>query len=149
VKETQQVASFQQTQLEGIDPELMGKRLRAGFLAEAKVGMERAGLSAEKIAERQSQLGALLDDANPTNVALNSLDENIFSRALKAANEQFKDQPLVKARLLQALVRTLTELGLFDRASAPQKEALTIRRQALGDKDPDTLDSINSMGELL
>ncbi len=148
-EETARVAQFQQMQLGGIDPELMGGRLRDDFLAEARAGMERAGLQATEIADRQEQLANLLADANPTNVALQALDENIFERALQAANEQFADQPLVKAKLLQTLVGTLIELGLFERAMPAQTEALAIRRHELGDDDPQTIGSINSMAVLL
>ncbi|HUN82681.1 MAG TPA: tetratricopeptide repeat protein, partial [Phycisphaerae bacterium] len=147
-KETKQVAAFQQTQLAGIDPEQMGRQIRDAFIADAKVGMERAGLSAEEIANRQQQLTALMDDANPTNVATKSLDESIFQRAQQAANEQFKDQPLVRADLLQSLADALHELGLFDRAAVPQEEAYQIRRNTLGPEADDTLASLNNLGEL-
>ncbi len=148
-KEIEQVAAFQQSQLEGIDPEAMGKQLRDRMIASAKTGEQRQGLGATQIAEHQEQLAKMLGDANPTDVALSALDENIFARALRAADEQFKDQPLVKARLLQTLAGTLRDLGLLDRATAPQIEALAIRRRLLGNDDPATVASIASMGSLL
>lgn len=148
-RETQEVAQFQQSQLGGIDPKLMGKRLQDDLLADAKAGMELAGLSATQIAERQQQLTNLLADINPTNIALKALDENIFVRALEAAEEQFKDQPLVKARLFEAIAATLVDLGLFDRATVPQTEALAIHRRLLGNNDPATLHSVESVGLLL
>ncbi len=144
-EETRQVAQFQQIQLSGIDPEAMGRRLLDDLLADAKAGMERAGLSAEEIATRQAQLAELLADANPTNVALKSLDDNIFKRALAAADEQFGDQPVLKARLLHTLARTLVELGLFERAEAAEREVLAIRLRELGPDHQETMESHSEM----
>jgi len=148
-RQTEQVAEFQSSQLADIDVEQMGKRLRDDLLADAKSGMERAGLAAPDIAARQDQLARLLADVNPTNIALKTLDSTIFERALKAMNEQFKDQPLLKSRLLQTLAETMTSLGLLEHAAAPQAEALAIRRKLLGDRNPETLYSIYHMGALM
>ncbi|HVU63363.1 MAG TPA: serine/threonine-protein kinase [Phycisphaerales bacterium] len=147
-KETEQVAAFQQSQLQGLDPEAMGRRMRERMIASAREGLERAGASPEEIARKQEQLGTLLGEANPTDVALRTLDESIFERALHAAEEQFKDQPLVRARLLQTIAETLKDLGLMERAEAPQREALEIRRRSLGDASSDTIASILGMGSL-
>ena len=92
---------------------------------------------------------ASLAGVNFTNIALETLDENIFERALTAIEKDFAAQPLVKSRLLQTVADTLEELGLLDRATKPQEEALRIRRETLGDDHPDTLESINNMGGLL
>lgn len=148
-KEIEQVAQFQAAELRGIDPETMGRRLRDDLLAEARLGMERQRIPVDQIEQKQAQLSRLLADANPTNVALKTLDENIFIRALNAVAEQFEAQPLVKARLLQSLADAMIDLGLLDRATAPQSEALAIRRKLLGDTGADTLYSLNRMGVLL
>ncbi len=148
-KETQQVAEFQAAQLAGIDVEKMGRQLRADLLADARDSMQRSGVATAEIQARQERLGQLLDDTNLTNVALKSLDANIFGRALTAVNEQFKDQPVVKASLLQTLAATFVSLGLLDKATGPQAEALEIRRRVLGKEHRDTLESIaQTAGEL-
>ncbi len=148
-QETQKVAEFQQAQLSGIDPEAMGRQLREDFMADAKAGMERAGLPAGEVEARQKHLAELLSNVNPTNVAMRALEENIFDRALTAAREQFKDEPVIRARLLQTLSATLGDLGMWAAAADPQREALEIRRTVLGDTHPDTIASIGQMGELL
>jgi len=148
-QETQKVAEFQQAQLSGIDPAAMGRQLRDDLLAEAKAGMERAGVSAEEVEARQRHLAELLNGVNSTDVALRVLEENIFDRALSAAREQFKTQPIIRARLLQTLSGTLRDLGMLAAAIDPQREALEIRRKELGNTDPDTINSIGQMGELL
>jgi len=128
-KTTEKVADFQAAQLRGLDAMLMGQRLREMLLADARASMAGTGHAQAEIASRQEQLAGLLADANLTNVAAKSLEENIFDRALKAAEDQFKDQPIVKARLLQTLATALRNLGLADQALPPQSEALSIRRR--------------------
>ncbi len=147
--ELEQVAAFQEGQLSEIDAELMGVRLRRGVIDKRRAFLEGRGMDDERIDAALADLSSSLTGVNFTNLALETLDENIFERALKTIDEGFDDQPLVKARLLQAVADTLRDLGLLDRAMAPQEEALAIRRRVLGDEHPDTLVSINDMGTLL
>jgi len=148
-EDTERVAEFQAAQLRGIDPEVMGRRLRELVIADAAAGLVREGAAPEEVTASTARLRDLLSRANPTNVALRTLDENIFDTALSAVHERFAAQPLVRARLLQTLSDTMRGLGLPDRALAPQTEALAIRRAALGDDHPDTIESINGMGVAL
>ncbi len=147
-KDLEQVAAFQESQLAGVDVELMGRRLLDAVMADAKESMGRRGVSQEQIAERLSHLRELLRDVNLTDVSLQSLDQNIFEGALKGIDEHFGEQPLVRARLLQAVAFTLTRLGLFERAVRPQADALDIRRRLLGDQHADTISSLASSAEL-
>ena len=131
----EQVAAFQDSQLSGIDPERMGERLRQSVVAAAPE-------------DRRETVRAALAGVNFTDLALSTLDENIFDRALAAIDERFATQPLVAARLLQTLADTLVELGRLDRAAVPQAKALEIRRRELGDQHPDTLTAIAGTGNL-
>ncbi|MCB9838542.1 MAG: tetratricopeptide repeat protein [Phycisphaeraceae bacterium] len=134
--ELQQVAEFQSEQLGTIDAEAMGVQLRASILAAAPEG-ERASLD------------AALGGVNFTSIALGTLEANIFERTIGAIDSQFAEQPLVRAKLLQSVAATLHNLSLYELSEDPQERALSIRRGALGDDHPDTLDSINDMGLLL
>src|SRR6188768_3638994 len=78
--EIEQVAKFQESQLSGIQPERMGDRLRKSVLEAAPV-------------ERREALTASMLGVNFTNIALKTLDENIFERALTAIDQQFADKP--------------------------------------------------------
>jgi hypothetical protein len=147
-RETQQVADFQAAQLRDIDVRGMGVRLRADLLSEARAAMERSKLSAGEIDARREQLERLLAGLNLTNVALQQLDRDIFERVLKAAQEKFNDQPLVQAQFFQTMATSLRELGLLSQASAPQVQALSIRRKFLGDEHRDTLASLDNLGQL-
>lgn len=131
-----QIAAFQATQLSGIDVPLMGERLRRS-LRDAIPEEERALFNAH------------LAKINFTDVALESLEENIFARSVEAIGEQFGDQPLVKARLLRTVGDTCRDLGLMSFAERPLEDSVDVFRRNLGKDHPDTLTSINSLGEWL
>ena len=134
--ELEQVAAFQAEQLSELDVRLMGVRMRAAML-EATPEERRAGLD------------AYLSELNFTSLALDTLRDNLFDRTIEAIDTQFADQPLVRAKLLQTTGGTWRDLGLLEIALDPQRRALSIRRQHLGDEHPETLSSINDLGFLL
>jgi len=144
--ELEKVAKFQAEQFTDIDVPLMGIRLRAGLLDKARTAAERSG--DKDVDARMAQLNKLLAGADFTGLALDLLDKTIFERTVATINEQFEKKPVVRARLLQALATTARKLGLPDRAMAPQQQALHIRREVLGDDNPDTLHSMKEMGVL-
>lgn len=147
--ELAQVADFQQAQLSAIDPQLMGARLRADLLEKTRSAAERAKLPPDEVGARISELERLVAGSDFTGMALETLYDDYFQPALKAIDAQFADQPLLKARLLQALALTMQKLGLLDESAAPQEEALTIYRRVLGEAHPETLLSIGNAGHLL
>ena len=74
-------------------------------------------------------------------MAVKSLEENVLDPALDAIDAQFAEQPLVQARLLQSIADTMLHLDRADSAVEPQAKALELRRRALGDDHPDTIES--------
>jgi eukaryotic-like serine/threonine-protein kinase len=147
--ELEQVAEFQAAQLSQIDVMLMGTRLRASIIEKKQAALAGTGLEAQEIEEAVQALDRSLRDINFTNVALETLDENIFEQALKVIDEKFESQPRISAFLVQTIASTLRDLGMLHRAIEPQTRALEIHRRTLGDDHPSTLSSINNMGALL
>ena len=94
----------------------MGARLRAALLDEVRAAMARSKLDPAAIEQRAAQVEDLLDGSNFTNLALQMLDENVFERALGAIEQEFPEQPLVRARLLHTTADTLRDLGLPNQA---------------------------------
>ena len=131
----EEVAAFQAEQLGRIDPMQMG------------LGLRRALVAAVPEARRQG-LTEALTDVNFTSLALGALRENVFGETVEAIDAQFTDQPLVQAALLQTVASTLRKLGLLDQAHGAQTRALSLRRDALGDGDPATLESLRELGQL-
>ena len=133
--ELEQVAEFQSEQLRRVDPERMGAGLREALLAQ--------------VAEaKRSEFAAYLAGIDFTGLALGSLDENLFGDTLETIETRFEAQPLVRARLLQTMARTLRQLGLIESALEPQEHALAALRQLLGDEHPETLKAIGSAAVL-
>ncbi len=138
--ELQLVVDFQASQLSDVDTAAMGERMRDGILSRWRsTGRDDADLR---------HLEHSLGDVNFTSIALRSLEADVLDRALATIDEQFDDQPLVQARLLQTVSKTMIGLGLTDSAAPLQERALTIRRQRLGEHHPDTLSAMNHMGRV-
>jgi eukaryotic-like serine/threonine-protein kinase len=148
-EELEQVAEFQAGQLSAIDPSLMGTRLRASIIEKRRAALAGTGRDAQEIEAAVQRLEQSLQGVNFTNIALETLEENIFERALKVIDEKFTEQPLIRAYLLQTVATTLRELALLNRATEPQVEALDIYRRILGDEHLKTLTSMSGMGSLL
>ncbi len=134
--ELEKVASFQASQLSGIDTRQMGVQLRRDVLDAAN-------------GEQRNQLETALGDVNFTDLASKTLGANIFSSALQAIERDFADQALIQAKLLQTLATTTRVLGMLDFSGAPQRKAMAIRRAQLGESHADTLYSRDEYGDLL
>jgi len=147
-EEAEHVAEFQAEQLAQIDASTMGLSIKSDVLERARaVGVMR-GRAPDVLEREAAELARLLGGADFTGLARDALDEHVFEGALDAL-EEFEDQPLVKASLLQTLAHTMREVGLLDRAEIPQREALRLREEELGAEDPFTLESAAHLGRLL
>lgn len=147
--ESEQMLGFLISQYSAIDLDELGRELRSDLLSDAHAAMERTGDPEAEVAARLAGFEAVLASVNPTNFAVRTRDRIIFERAIRSLDEQLKDQPLARARLLETLASALFDLGQYERAAGPRAEALRIRRELLGDDHPDTLLSINNTGLLL
>jgi tetratricopeptide (TPR) repeat protein len=148
-EELEQVARFQAKQLSGIDVNRMGERIREDVVSEARRALEISGLDADAVTERTDRLRETLSVMSFRGVAVSALNETIFDGAIAAIGEDFADQPLVRARLLQSLAATMRAMGLDQRCVDLQTEALAIRRRELGATHPDTIRSLSEGAWLL
>ncbi|WP_147307587.1 serine/threonine-protein kinase [Wenzhouxiangella sediminis] len=147
--ELEQVVAFQAAQLSAIDVRRMGVGLRTGIAARHRESMARNGMTGPALQERDLEAQRMLARVNFSDLARDALQDNIFENALESIDDQFADQPLLRARLLQTVATTQRAVGLERQAGAPQREALAVRREMLGDQHPDTLESVNRMGQQL
>ncbi|MCC5823099.1 MAG: serine/threonine-protein kinase [Phycisphaerales bacterium] len=140
-EEVELVAAFQAAQMQEIEPALMGVGIREDILRQ---------LNARNAPqERIESVVRALDQVNFTNIALRSLDENLFERTIETINTRFAGQPVTRARLLESVAGTMQLLGLLERALPPFEESLRIRQSALGEEHPDTLTALHSKAGLL
>lgn len=146
-EETRQVAEFQSAQLSGVDTALMGLRIRDDLVDRVRAAARDRPADQGGADEATRGLENLLVGVNFTDLATNALDENVLQRTASAIDQEFAEQPLVRARLLQSLGTTFNELGLVDEAISPLTEAYSIRQRLLGVAQPETLASINSVAK--
>lgn len=69
----------------------------------------------------------------------------VLERALDKVNTDLSEQPIVQAKLLDAIGRSFFGLGLPKESSIAFQNALDILRNALGEEHPDTLMSMSNV----
>jgi serine/threonine protein kinase len=148
-EELEAALSFQIAQLKGLEPSSLGGGIREHLVAFVRESMLKAGVTPDVIETRMALLEDELEPVSFTTLAMHTLDEHIYTRSLEAAQTEFADRPLLRARVLQALADVLRTRGLLDEAVAPQGEALAIRTDMLGVEAPETLESCLASGRLL
>lgn len=146
LKEIEAISGFQGKQLEGIKVSEMARRMRADLLDEVERSARTEGRD-ENAARRTAE--EVLSRANLTNVAVDVVDKALFADGVESIRKEFKDQPVVRAALLQSVAESLRKLGLLDRALAIQDEVMALRREHLGADHVDTLGSMNTRGHIL
>jgi tetratricopeptide (TPR) repeat protein len=130
-EDMQTMVEFQAGQLNNIDVAEMGNSLRQ-----------------EMLRELQLEPGDT-EDVDFTGASARLLHTHIFEPTLESINARYVDQPVVQARLLQALSRSLWTLGLLTEAMGPQTRALELRTEHLGREHGLTLRSIRMLADLL
>jgi tetratricopeptide (TPR) repeat protein len=157
-KQTNEVADFQSRMLTEIDVDAMGGGIKRRMRDQVRVATERQWVgdlvdrrlrTPDEVSAELAAFDERLTAAQGADVARGVLDEFVLTRASHAVEQQFKNQPLVQARLSNAIGETYQALGLLDAAERALRSALEIRRRVLGNEHPDTLTSISNLGELL
>jgi tetratricopeptide (TPR) repeat protein len=151
-RELEAVTLLQESLLRGVNVSEMGDLLRESLLARVTQAATNAAPPGD--AEREAELtrrefSRLIEPVNFTSIAVSVLHESVLARYARSIDSQFADQPLLRARLLQQLADTMNTLGLYGDAEPIIREALELRRTALDDNHPDTLQSLLSLGSLL
>ena len=147
--ELEAVTQFQQSMLSEIDAELMGRSIVEDLRDRAEERLGERGIDEDAAGAALAGFDESVRGVNATNLALKLVDERILSRAVETIEQEFADQPSVRASLQQTVADTYWAIGLYEHATPLQEAALRTRRDELGDDHPDTLRSINSMGTLL
>jgi serine/threonine protein kinase len=89
----------------------------------------------------------LLASADPRNTPdPNITVREVLGRAAGKIEERFGDRPLVQAAIRDTLGETYLSLGLFDEAETHVARSLSLRRRALGERDPAALRTLSKLG---
>jgi tetratricopeptide (TPR) repeat protein/two-component sensor histidine kinase len=118
----------------------------AGGLVATAVQARRAGLEARR-ADAETQFLEELFKASDPRQALGTTPDTreLLRRGTERLGKELRNQPLLKARLLDTLGGIHTELGLFDQARPLLDEALALRERLNG---RDSLEVAATLGRL-
>lgn len=149
-RELEIVTKFQEGLLSGINVERMGEQLRSELThAVAAASDSGAPAASQGASEQLERFKQSTSDVNFTTIAVASLRESILARYRASIDQQFADQPALRARLLLQLADTMRKLGLHKDAEPVVRESLTLRQAVLGPDHYDTLATANALATLL
>jgi tetratricopeptide (TPR) repeat protein/predicted Ser/Thr protein kinase len=128
--------------------------LVAGIAAAASMAVRASRAEGEARAVSDFLQNDLLEQAGASAQATNSSPNlhlevrTALDRAAARIPGKFAQEPLVEASIRQTIGNTYQDLGLYREAEQQDELALVIRRRRLGEKDPDTLKSIDRLAVL-
>ncbi|MFZ4574045.1 MAG: tetratricopeptide repeat protein [Phycisphaerales bacterium] len=147
--ELTQVSGFQASMLKQVDAAAAGEQLMSDLNERFRKKLEKDKLPNEERDARTAILARELGEVNATDAAAAMIDRTILRPSVTAIDDGFKDQPRVDAALRHTLADLYRVLGRVDDAVPLQTKAVETRRRELGEDDPATIDSINSLGAML
>jgi eukaryotic-like serine/threonine-protein kinase len=146
--EAQKVADFQGAMLSQVDPSAAGIRLTGDVRARLESALAATGTADDERARTLEAFASAWARINATDAAMELIDGAILRPASQAIDTQFRDQPIVAARLRRVLGERYVDLGRYDAAWSLQSRAIETLRSRLGDEDPETLAGVTSMSRL-
>lgn len=140
--ELEQVAAFQQSMLEEIDPTLMGYGIVDTLRRQVSDGLQRAGTVPNG---NSSDFEIYLAHVNASDLAREVVDEYILDRALVSIERDFVDQPLLKADLFLAVFQVYRAVGQVHALPELGERIVALRRSRLPADDLDVLRARRSL----
>jgi len=114
-----------------------------------EVERDRAQTEAEKAEEVSSFLVSLFEQADPTATRGDTLTaRQMLAAGATRVETELEGQPEVQAAVLHPIARAYRSLGRDDLARPLLERSVTLRRAALGDDAPETLEALFDLGML-
>ena len=146
----ERVLEYQIRTLMPFSPRDLGRGLLSGFEAEIATRLRAMGNSEEQIHSKVATFHDLALLAEPTDVANKIVEDEIMSLAAVVIGDEFGDDPQIEATLREALGDLYYHpLALLDQAVSQYEQTVALRREVLGNADPETLHSIGALGAVL
>lgn len=133
-QELEQVVGFQQSMLEGVDPQAMGIGLIDGLREQYADSIARRPASAPSLPD----LELVVSQISGTELARRMLDQHLLTEARESIERDFEGQPGLQARLYTALHSVYSSLGIAGQLPA-LTETLLLRLEQSGESDPGAL----------
>jgi hypothetical protein len=147
--ELEQVSRFQAEMLEQIEPANAGRLLLTDVTERLGAALAKNGVDEKERAARMAAFAAEWQLLNATDAAVALIDGTILKPALGAIDANFKDQPILNARLVDVLAARYMDLGLWDAAQPLEERAAALLQRTLGAEHPHTLALKDSLGTIL
>jgi non-specific serine/threonine protein kinase/serine/threonine-protein kinase len=110
---------------------------------------ERARQEATTATQVSEFLVGLFEVSDPSEARGNTITaREVLDKGAEEIDQELQDQPLVRARMMDAIGRVYRSLGLYDKAVPLLEESLEMRRDILGEENPETSESLNNLAEL-
>ena len=111
---------------------------------------DRANREATEAKNVSDFLIHLFNVSDPSEARGNSITaREILDQGAQQVETKLTNQPLVQARLLATIGSVYQTLGLYPQAEKLLDKSIAIRRQALGPKNPELLNSMNQLARVL
>jgi serine/threonine protein kinase len=124
------------------------QRMSAEQNLERALAAEGRAVAEARSAEAVSDfLVGLLESADPSQVRKNAVTvRELLERGAAQIREELVDQPGLQAQMMHTVGKIYADLGLHEDAESLLKDALATRRARLGSEHPDTLSTMNALG---
>ena len=110
---------------------------------------DRANLEAESARRVTAFLIDLFQVSDPSESRGNTITaRELLDRGAEQIQSGLDDKPRVRAKMMDAIGTVYVQLGLYDQGEKLLRQAFDLRRSELGPDDPDTVESVHSLGGL-
>ena len=111
---------------------------------------DKAAVERNKAEKVSTFLVDLFNVSDPSEAKGNTITaREILDKGAERIAGELKEQPDVKAALMETMGRVFATLGLYDKARPLLEEALKLRRQSLGSEHPDVVTSLMNLANVL
>ncbi|GAB4180952.1 MAG: hypothetical protein Tsb002_00410 [Wenzhouxiangellaceae bacterium] len=146
--EAEMAAEFQLQQLRSIDPAAIATGLRSSLRQSIQNTLTEKDQPETVIAESLQRFDQLLQGINLTDLTLEQLEAQYFQPALDTIDRNYREYPLLQARLRQATALTLQHLGRNDQALLAINSVLQQRNQLLDNHHPLIYSALAARGDI-
>lgn len=142
----EKIVAFQSEMISKVEPAEMGRSLVDEVVASVRDRLQEVGVPTDEIDVEVRAQRDMARKYNPTEVAVQLIDEHILKRALAAVPRQFAEDLETEADVREIVADAYMQLGRYALASAEYERALDIRTELYGREDSRALESISDLG---
>ncbi len=134
----------------GVAGVAMAVLLIVGFSVSTAVQSRRLRTERDKASRVSSFLVDVFKVSNPSEARGNTVTaREILDKGAERIRRELKDEPEVRATLMDTMGSVYDELGLYDQAEGLLRESLEIRKRVLQNESPEVATSLHNLAKVL